>query len=253
MKAYFDESFDDQVFLMCGWVGAPDEWDRFAICWDDILKSTPRIEYFKHYEATSFERQFEGWSETDRDAKLAALAEVVNKHDLYPVVGYCVSQLKFQKDLLSRRKAPLKVVHKTAGTIHPYRWCFSGVIARTLHEEIDCNRTGPVDFVFDGNGLFDECLKEFIEHHKPRLPDEMRSLVGTVTMEPDERTVLPLQASDMLAGQVLYKQRGKKPELHFKRRACMKPCIPPDAEDYIEILKYVDDYWFSKKEGRDRF
>jgi hypothetical protein len=88
MKAFFDEASDNtDDFLMGGWLASFDEWETFSEAWARELKFSPSIGYFNHNEALGLKDEFKGWSESDRDAKMMALAGVIARHNLIGLVG----------------------------------------------------------------------------------------------------------------------------------------------------------------------
>src|SRR2546430_9721900 len=90
-------------------------WDGFSDDWKRALDEHPRIGYFKHNEAMGTKGQFEGWSETERDAKVMRLARVITKHTpdygMYSVLDLGGFLSLFKSSTLSRKQID-SVLHR---------------------------------------------------------------------------------------------------------------------------------------------
>ncbi len=87
MEAYADDSGtgDPPVFLLAGFVGRAERWAEFSERWIEALRGRPRLKYFKMKEAAALEGQFKGWSESDRDKRLATLVDIIKDYGFLAV------------------------------------------------------------------------------------------------------------------------------------------------------------------------
>jgi hypothetical protein len=209
LKAFFDETSDKtQDFLVAGWLARFDEWENFSTAWDAELKFAPRIEYFNHNEAMGNKDQFKGWSDSDRDSKMMALAGVLARYNLTGLVGKI--DIPKINALFSGSIAPKKQLRKVVVFTEPYHYACQCVIAVTLGHQIETakNLTDPVDFIFDEGVRF---LTDIVANYprlKACLPPQAAKIAGTIVPGNDKQ-IAALQAADFLAGQELLEARIK--------------------------------------------
>jgi hypothetical protein len=95
LKAYIDDSHMRQppFYVLGGWVASVKTWAAFSDAWRDILRMSPRIEYFKYDEAMGLSGEFHGISEAARDEKLRLLINLIEEHGLVgvaSVIPHCI-------------------------------------------------------------------------------------------------------------------------------------------------------------------
>jgi len=232
-KAFFDEASDNtDDFLMGGWLARFDEWEKFSEAWDKELKFAPSINYFNHNEATGNKDEFEGWSDSDRDGKMEALANVLARYDLVGLVGRIeIPELSalFENSILPKRK--LRSIVKFT---EPYHHACQCVVAGTLGYQIlkARNLIDRVDFIFDdGVPFLDDIIGNY-PRLKNVLPPEDVKIAGTIVPENDKQ-VVALQAADLLVGQKLLELRLKtkpKPLMFIENKieptfSCQGPAL----------------------------
>lgn len=86
VQAYVDESGgkgQSRHFVMAGLIAESESWAHFSDEWRACLDQSPRVRCFKMREAASCCGSFDRWSEQERDAKLLALAKIINRHAKY--------------------------------------------------------------------------------------------------------------------------------------------------------------------------
>lgn len=248
IRAFFDESEFRDVFLVAGWVADCETWSRFTEDWQSVLDAEPRIDYFKHHEAKGFTGQFSGWSESDAEAKIAALVDVVCRHEMYGVVSGLSTDV--HKAAFAGSTVPWKVLRSVLKTIHPYQWCVFSAHSTVLQVQIDKGQSKRVDCVFDEmDGLMAQCIEKYDEL-KSRLPEEKRAIAGTLT-EADDKRVAALQAADLLAGQRTRSIKLQMHEPHYVRMwtahyIAESLAYLPNLEQIPDLLKLVD-LWFSMR------
>jgi hypothetical protein len=243
-QAYFDESADTQVFLMAGWIGDEDEFKGFNEHWLRVLAEDRAIRYFKNHDALSFEGEFTGWPEADRDAKLMALAKVIANYDLRGIAGGI--KLATLREVLGKSIASKRVFRNIMKYTEPYEFCFHGVIGQVLQQELAKGKD-RIEFIVDDHTMAKDCISLYQEMmSKPDefgIPRELVGIAGTIKQASDTNTPA-LQAADLLAGQMISEMKGgKKSELlHFLgsvREIAMFQSFPPGFEKLptqIEML-----------------
>jgi len=79
---------------------------------------------------------------------------------------------------------------------------FYGVILKLAHLHHDMGVKFPVDYIFDQQGSMGDDSVIWYKHIKSWQKPEMAALMGGNPRFEDDKTVLPLQAADMLAWHV---------------------------------------------------
>jgi hypothetical protein len=77
LQAFIDDSQEDPVFVMAGYIAPAERWALFSDRWKTILEIAPRLEYFKMKEAYARRGQFNGWSEERRNQRASDLYTVI--------------------------------------------------------------------------------------------------------------------------------------------------------------------------------
>jgi hypothetical protein len=141
-KAFFDETGTDRVkrkaFVMAGFLGRIQEWEKATAAWAESLAEEPRIDFFKHSEWQALRGQFQGFEREQADRKILSLATVISRFDLdgfgsvapHPMI----TGKPVQKGLLGTRI---------------YDWAFAGVTQAVLRHMAPLPPEEKVDFVFD--------------------------------------------------------------------------------------------------------
>jgi hypothetical protein len=180
------------LYAISGLVSTPEKWADFSRAWAAELSRSPRILRFKMNEVLGTSRgQFKTFTPQQREDKLLGLVRVINQY----VEWDCTSTLdhgayrQLLEPVLPRRFRD------------PYLWAFHGVLtAMCTYSRIGQRHT--IDFVLD------EKKKHFAQ--AVRLFEQVRNLppfsqtadcISSIK-EGNDETDLPLQAADMMAGQV---------------------------------------------------
>ena len=124
LKAFIDDSRMGQppVYVLGGWVAPAKTWARFSDDWDDVLRMSPRIEYFKFAEAMNFNGEFNGMSLERRNEKMTLLLRVIEEHKLLGVasiIPHSIFQTYFGK-------------HPRRDVRNPYFPSLFGLVARIM-------------------------------------------------------------------------------------------------------------------------
>jgi hypothetical protein len=182
---------------------------RFSDSWQAELTKRPAIAYFKHHEAKGHTGQFEGWASRDCDEKILSLARIIADSDV--IYGFITGvQQAAVDDVLNKFAVSAKTFRSVFHVSRPYDWCFHSALKLVFQYQDILQDTDPVDFVFDeGDSAFEDRAKIYTELRDDwPYPPKIKAIAGTVTTG-DDKLLPPLQAADLLAGQVTMKLRGQ--------------------------------------------
>jgi hypothetical protein len=196
LRAFIDDSHmgQDPLFVLAGWVAPASTWISFADAWAEVLRMSPRIEYFKYDEAMGFKGQFHGISREMRDEKLKLLVGVIEDHDLLGITTIIPAEIYrtfFGKDRGAMR--------------FPYTPSFFGVISRLVRHYSSIGVKEKIEFVFDYQpggdqmGMVDREWQNFITLAPPGFREYLHNHPPSFL---DDKDVTPLQAADLHAGWV---------------------------------------------------
>jgi hypothetical protein len=197
LKAYIDDSRMGQepIYVLAGWVAPAKVWGSFSDAWDDVLRMSPRIEYFKFAEAMNFNGQFAGISTELRDEKMRLLVKTIECHSLLGI-SFGVPHYIFLT-LFARHPNP--EVH------NPYFLAFYALIGRLVEHYAKLGSEEKIEFAFDyqptGNSM--RLVRDAWQRFLNKCPPEWRHLLPN--HEPsflDDKDVVALQAADLHAGWV---------------------------------------------------
>ena len=239
MKAFFDESGlnpkTDRAFVMGGFLGTSEEWDRVLAAWCECLNIKPTIKYFKSEEANRLSGEFQRVSRESAQEKRMTLARILGASSLQ---GFCatVSYTFFEG------RDP-KATKGHFGT-RPYDWGFLTATSGVLQYVRDHHPYDTVDFIFDERNELVLCISHFDElkamKDTPWAPQLSRA--GTCVSDTDT-TAPGLQMADMLCSEFSFMvNRKEKPtavwrELTRKRGVAHVPCAMPPPIPYLIALQ----------------
>jgi hypothetical protein len=193
LTAYLDESFDDRLYVISGFVARPEKWANFSPAWASELKRPPRIQRFKMNEVQGTNRgNFKTFTPQQREAKLLGLAGVINQYAEWD----CSATLDYgaYKQILEPLLPPR--------FRDPYLWTFHGILTAICSYELHVGQRRAIDFVFDEKRrYFAQAVRLFDQVQSLPPFNEVSKCIKTVREGKDEFD-LPLQAADMMAGQV---------------------------------------------------
>ncbi|MGD0910142.1 MAG: DUF3800 domain-containing protein [Candidatus Acidiferrales bacterium] len=186
LQAFIDDSGsadNDPVFALGGFVAPVDRWNQFWSEWSTRLREPRRIQYCKMREAMGFKREFAGWNQRERDAKLIRLSSIIPDFVQFSVSA---SLTRIEYDAILKQ-------HIDAQYQSPYFFLAIGIILRALAELRD-TKDKKIDFIFDRQSNLEMRLQGiFCNRLKMLFP----SLGNCFHL--DDKEVLPLQAADMNA------------------------------------------------------
>jgi Protein of unknown function (DUF3800) len=192
LQAFIDESVDDKVLSMAGYVGTAEKWATFSNEWDRILSASPRIKYFKYSECMRQRGQFHGVSEESAISKMADLYEVITSS----AVGYvsaAVNPFEY-RSIFGSQNYPKPIRS-------PYYCCLLTIISKLPGLLFEIGASGPVEFIFDRQVMEEQYILE-IWYWLVEAGFIDNNLVRSAPQFKDDADRLPLQAADMLAGRM---------------------------------------------------
>lgn len=197
IQAYVDESGvtgTDRVLVLAAFIGSAERWRDFSSAWKDCLNASPAIQFLKMNEAARLSGQFRGWSETERDNKLRALAQVIKRFPPKLATHITVHLPAFNRF----RKA----VPAPAPVADAYFFAFDVIITMIAKDAFTLGEKGEAEVVFDKHLIFGPratfwypMVREAIVKGEPHL----NSVMPASPIFRDDLEFLSLQASDMLA------------------------------------------------------
>jgi hypothetical protein len=194
LQAFVDESVEDPVFLMGGYIGPADAWASFSDRWQDVLDIPPRLKYLKMKEAYSFHGEFEGWSEDRRDARLSLLHEVIDQFASAAFV------LAFDYDKFKSAFSLLSGLGKK--NLNPYYFAAARLMTNLARSQENLSLHGPIKFIFDDRMMEKRHVVEAWDWAwkvaKPNPPN-LHEIIGSAPSFEDGKIFKPLQAADMIA------------------------------------------------------
>ena len=197
LTAYLDESSDDRVYTVAGFMTKDENWTPFSVEWKLRLNTEPKITHFKMHGVFTPNKNgvFKNYPTQQRINKTESLIAILNTHLSHrnDFAGSVVMDVRAYQSML---EPVLGRRYK-----NPYLWCFQGILvsySSWIRETVPGEK---INFVFDDNKKeFRDALKLY--ERVADLPgfSEFKDCVGTI--EPaDDRALMPLQAADLLAGQ----------------------------------------------------
>ena len=205
LQAFIDDSGNyrqGQTCLMAGCVASVANWDRFSERWHAALSEIPAIAYFKMSEAFALRREFKGWTADARDAKIDALIDVILGTGIVYGVAIAMVNLDYIR------------IAKGATDSHlndPFYFLFASVIEACLIHQERYGIHEKVDFIFDDCNKPAKEIDRIFRQTLFTAPDKIKALnlVDNPPVFRDEKAFLPLQAADLIAGQIRsYQERG---------------------------------------------
>ncbi|WP_213739653.1 DUF3800 domain-containing protein [Bradyrhizobium sp. dw_411] len=202
LQAFIDDSGNDgrsPVFVLAGFIASADQWKVFSDEWDNILN--PKIGFRMGvlkmadvYRNRVRGSRYKGLSDAERDARLKALIQLVNRHAMHGVVSVVPYELY---NCIIKGNFNLQ---STNSLDRPYFLSFFGVMTRLFQITEKLNLGDKIEFIFDTQ---DNESKAILMSEYDRFislaPDNIAALSGGYPSFKKDEESLPLQAADMLA------------------------------------------------------
>ena len=191
LQAFFDESYDDDIFVMAGWVASAKAWTAFSDEWQQFLDMKPSIGYFKMREAFNYQGEFKWWGEKSRNEKVRLLMGCISDHASLAVSCY-MPHRKYKEIFDGVVVDP---------EITPYAFTLENIIKGLADHQEALGFHEKIDFIFDNEVMEKESIQREWASFKEVNP-EIAHLLGDEPQFRDDMNWKPLQAADMLAGLV---------------------------------------------------
>jgi len=195
VQAFVDDSGGKghtRHLVLAGLAGHSESWAAFSDEWRDCLSQPPRIGVFKMREAAARTGQFYGVSEKQRDDKLRALVQIINRHARLATHSII--------DLDAHAKTWALTTDKPRND--PYFWPFHNTIMAMCFQLWDLGWRERFEIIFDEQVIFGPrakfwypLVREVVRH---REPDAFSILPVDPIFRSDD-DFLPLQAADLFA------------------------------------------------------
>jgi hypothetical protein len=222
LQTYVDDSAseqDDKILLLAGYVQEAKTWSAFSDDWRKVLESIPSIKYFHMVEAENLRDEFRGWTPTNRDLKIDALADIIVKYQPWSI-ECSVSRANYQR--IIEPVAPYNLRY-------PYFPCFYGIVLHLAQWHAARKQNDPsldmppVDFIFDEQGAIGVESVLWYQFIKSIQTPIIQSYLGGTPVFKDDKKILPLQAADLLAWHL---RRRKEKRNQNEVRPIMEKLIP---------------------------
>jgi hypothetical protein len=242
IKTFLDETGvheDAEMVAVGGYISRPKHWRAWTKDWNVHKRKVPSgrkpIKVFHSTDCANYRREFEGWTQEDRDPYVAQLLPVIPSHELAGIV-IGVNLV----DLTAAMKAHPELL-EMFGT--PYTACFQWAISIIMDFATQRGRRERMAFVHEVNDYKGECFKAF-EYVKTYL--NPRAIPMTLAFGSKE-DYPPLQAADILAyeGGKFLKNKTGKPRRAWTALDPDKTRIMPhryDKENMPKLIQLLTDF-----------
>ncbi len=227
LTAYIDDSNigDPPVYIMAGWIASVDVWKSFSTAWDDVLRMSPRVGYFKYDDAMGDGGPFHGISTALRDEKVKLLVECIADANLLGIAAI-IHHAPFERLFL---RSPSKELR------NPYWHCFYGIVMRIMRHLDSQGSDDDIQLVFDEQHMQEPRVMEGWREFIKGAPPEWQKRIFGPPHFLDDKKVVALQAADLHAGWL-----RELDGAHIEGRKLPKP-IWGERADHIRKLNWVMD------------
>jgi uncharacterized protein DUF3800 len=178
---------DAPAFILAGFMATVPNWTAFSDVWRDELDREPSIALLKASEAINLRKNFAGWTEKERDARLLAFVEIIRQHAFASIRTTLVKR-DFNR-IFKGFSGALKKLYPQA-TI--------ALITRTMHFAEARRMRQPFEFIFDEGIMSPNQLSDMHKDALKHMPQRAR-YIKKFRHDTDDN-FYPLQAADLFAG-----------------------------------------------------
>jgi hypothetical protein len=191
IQAYVDETEgkgNPPLFVFSGLIAEAQDWARFSDTWNDCLRESPSIRYFKMDEAVGLDGEFYQFSETERNWKLTRLCHVISEFEIREI--HCSLDLADFKQIAIRTAKPAS---------DRYFFPFHATILMIAFDLFERNKTEPFEIFFDENRIFGPRARSWYPVIRTMIDDPIRSVMPVEPLFRSDIHTMPLQAADLTA------------------------------------------------------
>jgi len=179
------------LYVLGGLILPEETWKIFAADWDHVLRSDPKIDYFKASEVWDRKKgPFKDFTTQQRSSKVDALADLIFTYK--PLSVSTRVEWRVFKQFSDRYNLDDEFND-------PYFFLFFALISRMVVTAMDYPKFSKVNFVFDEQGRIGIYARLWYLVFIKNCTDQVRSLLGGWPESGDEKMTMPLQGADMFA------------------------------------------------------
>jgi len=187
LHAYLDDSYDNDWYVVGGFLAPKSVWEIFGARWYSALKEKPRLGFYRTSDALALAGQFQHFDREQRDDRIVRLSEVLPLKNFFGISAH-LSRNDFE-EFFTPNFLPVYG--------DPYYICALYLIENTCLA-MKVSRPNPkiVDFIFDRQGKVGDKFRTVFDRGIKPLSTSLFPFIGQCRHE-DKEKVLPLQAADM--------------------------------------------------------
>jgi|GEM_PF-1985276 len=189
-QAYIDDSYDDEHFILAGYIAPAEKWAEFSDEWAELLSMRS-----PHYLSLDEFKMSEMRMSPERLEQASWFYRVIEKHVTAAVS--CVVYTKEQENVLREFKWPPEV-KETDRLSNPFYFAFRAIINCLAQHQHKLEIDEPIDFIFDESSEKKRVLDAW-DWYVDGLPPETKKLTGDTPIFRSSDKVMPLQAADLYA------------------------------------------------------
>lgn len=192
LKAYVDDSADEDWYVLGGFVAAPEAWEAFAAEWEPLVQPFGILQPNGRYEFKMTDMA----ALPERMARVVSFYRVIEKH--LPVA---ISVSFNKKDLASAIDRFGDTVYDLEDWRNPFAYAYRALTDRINLQRAQSpwiNTADVVDFHFDQTGESKKVRNGWLESLSNLGPENNR-LHGNIPEFEDSQNVVALQAADFWA------------------------------------------------------
>lgn len=220
--AYLDESYDNKVLIVAGWVAEASEWTRIEREWASVVNENS-IDRYHAADCSNGFGEFRDWPVKRRTGLVKRLIKILTSGSMY---GAC-SGLKVDDYEAIVPDAARQIIGA------PYHLCFQTCVGHIAQRAEDLPIGEKIDFVLDRNQQFGGNATNLFSMMSDDRSWKHHGRLGTIAFAP-AKDFLPLQAADLLAYESFKLLRAKLFEPWREIRKSMDAlfALPLDGQYY---------------------
>jgi len=183
---------DQPAFILAGFLATAPNWMHFSDDWQDELDREPSISLLKASEAINLKKNFAGWTEQERDARLLSFVAIIRQYT-FASVHTSLAKRSFER-VFSGYTGALKKMYAEATV---------ALITRVMHFAKKNKMRQSFEYIFDEGIMSPNQLRDMHREATERLKGYAR-LIKKFRHDTDDN-FYPLQAADLFAG--YYRER----------------------------------------------
>jgi hypothetical protein len=201
--AFCDESADERkarVWVAAGYFGSAEEWERFALAWDNALRDEDCLPAFHMVDCESGSGDFKGKPLEKRERLQRRFIDIVTRSKIKgAAVGIMLEPYNRLLQRIRHYRHIPQGLSVSGSLADPYFWAFQHLV-ELIATDIEICQLPPeerVAFTFDQHQMSGraQALYDSVLHSESF---QYRSRLGAIAFD-DRRRVNPLQAADIIA------------------------------------------------------